>query len=992
MGRRILAVIVFLFAATATVRPQETHGMIEGVVRDTQGAVVPGVVVLAGNGSGFKAEAVTDALGKYRFPALPPNQYELIATLADFVKARVPDALLTLGAQLTVDFVLEAAGPNVTVEVVSQAPTVEITQSASTTSIRGSEIDRMPRGRDFSSLALRSPGANAEPKLGGLSIDGASGAENRMIVDGVETTDTLIGVPGLPLSADFIDEIQVKSSGYAAEFGGSTGGVVNVVTRSGGELFRGRAIVYGSADALDAGLRPTLRLAIDDTRRVEYVVFPEDRYRDIATGFTVGGPALPGRLWLFGGYLPSVRSIDRQTTFTVERITQPFHQRVTRPALTANATAHIGNRWRAKSAFNLASQARRGLLPAADGTGNPNADYSIDEITSSYSASTNVDVTLGTQVLVSGRVGYFFRNLYNEGIHRGDRIAYPTSSLGLADVPVEYQRPRGYANVPSNIGRERGKGPHFNAQMSATAFFRAGGDHQLKSGVQMDRLGIDSLVGNTGNVITVFWDQSFLGRRGPAGYYLISSNDRFPNLGVITEGKATVTNVGLFVQDTWTVGRRLTVHLGLRTESESVPSLSPDPRIPDVAIRFGFADKLAPRFGFSWDATGDGRTKIFGSWGLFYDITKLQLSTAFGAYSSVRYAYTLDGADIGRIVDNADCPPACPGVLIDRTLAGPPLNDPDDSHIDPGLRQTRLREGVVGLEREIARALTLTARYAHKRIDRAMEDVGTQRPQEAVTSVMIANPGFGKASLFYPGGAASALPLPAARRDYDAVEIGLDRRLSGRWSGSVSYAWSRLAGNYSGLAQSDENGRVAPNTGRTFDYPLMSFDERGQPVSGPLASDRPHRMKASALVDCGFGFSLGAQWFGMSGIPRTREAAFLPGHNVPVMYRGRNSDGRLPFLSQTDAHLLHRARLGNRLHLTFSATAINLLNQATPTDYFATELFEGQAVAVDESTFYAGVDTQALIASQRLVRDPRFLKDSGYQLPRTLRLGISLDF
>ena len=122
---------------------------------------------------------------------------------------------------------------------------------------------------------------------------------------------------------------------------------------------------------------------------------------------------------------------------------------------------------------------------------------------------------------------------------------------------------------------------------------------------------------------------------GPFGYYEVSSNDRLPNRGFIIEGNATVSNLGLFVQDAWTIGRRLTVHLGIRTETEKVPSLSRDPRIPKTAIEFGFADKLAPRFGVAWDATGDRKTKVYGSWGVFYDITKLQLSLGFGAASSV---------------------------------------------------------------------------------------------------------------------------------------------------------------------------------------------------------------------------------------------------------------------------------------------------------------------------------------------------------------------
>ena len=247
-------------------------------------------------------------------------------------------------------------------------------------------------------------------------------------------------------------------------------------------------------------------------------------------------------------------------------------------------------------------------------------------------------------------------------------------------------------------------------------------------------------------------------------------------------------------------------------------------------------------------------------------------------------------------------------------------------------------------------------------------------------------------SKFVPELGTTAQPLPRARRDYDAVETALDRRLSGGWSARVSYTWSRLAGNYSGLAQSDEDGRVAPNTGRNFDYPMMAFDERGEAVYGVLATDRPHQLKINAYYEAGVGVSVGTRWFGGSGIPRTREAAFIPTQQIPVMYRGRNSDGRLPFLTQLDVYVQQRIRLGERMRLTLGLNVINVLNQKTASNFHPSELFPGQAISIEESAFYRGIDTQGLIADQRLVRDSRFLLDSGFQSPRAMRLGASVAF
>jgi hypothetical protein len=767
--------------------------------------------------------------------------------------------------------------------------------------------------------------------------------------------------------------------------------VLNAITKSGTNTWRGDALFYWSDDALDAAPRPTLQIVPTDIARAEYVTYPKDRYSQLEAGFTLGGPILRDRAWFFGGYVPSFRPLDRTVTFRADGSTSTYRQDLMRHNAAVNVLAQPGAQWRVRAAFNTGSQRQEGLLPALDGTSNPGADYTIDEVTPNYSASAGVDVTPSSRVLLSARTGYFLRDFYNEGVYRGDRVLYQTSSIGLPGVPPIYQQPRGYTNAPSNIGRDKGRGPHLSLQLDGSLFLSAVGQHQMKAGLQIDRVGLDALAGGTGNGITVFWDLSFMGARGPFGYYRLGSNDRQPNLGFITQGKATVDNVGLFFQDAWTLGR-FTIHAGLRTENESVPSLSPDPRVPKTAIRFGFDDKLAPRLGLAWDVTGDGKTKVYGSWGVFYDITKLQLSFGFGGVSSVSYSYTLDNPDLATIVDNQDCPPQCPGRLIARSETAVVLNDPNDSHIDHGLDQTRLQEAVAGFERELAPNLSVSLRYIHKQIDHAVEDVGTREAGQSWTTIRIGNPGFGQSSTFYPELSTIPLAFPKARRDYDAVEVALDRRLSRSWSTRVSYTWSRLAGNYSGLAQSDEDGRVAPNAGRNFDYPMMAFDERGEPVYGVLATDRPHQLKANAVLDTRHGASIGARWFGASGTPRTREANFMPLQQIPVMYRGRNSDGRLPFLMQLDVHAQQQLPLGSRTRMSIGLNVINLLNQGAVTNYFPTELFPGQAIAVDESAFYQGIDTQSLIATQHLVRDQRFLMDSGFQAPRTFRLEAKMSF
>ena len=984
------AAVAGLTLAAATAGAQEQTGAIQGVVRDVQGGLVPAVPVTASNGTGLTVETMTGAAGAYRFPALPPGRYEMSAVLDGFELAKVAEIVLVLGAELRLDLTLRPAGVTEALEVVGHSPRIAITQAIRATNVSSEVFERLPRGRDFTSLAVQAPGANEERKAGGIAIDGSTGAENRVIIDGMETTDTWVGTPGQFLVTDFVEELQVKSSGYSAEYGGSTGGVLNVVTKSGTNDWHGQGLFLWSGQGLDAGPRPTLQLQPSDSTRAEYVRYPEDRYSQSEPGFTLGGPVVPNRAWFFVGYVPSLRDTDRTLTFRGETSPSTFGQRLERHHAAANVTTQLGPQWRTKAAFSTGHQVQRGLLPAQDGTGNPSADYSIDEIVPNYSASAGVDYMPGGRAYLSARTGYFFRDAYNQGVYQGDRYIYRTSSQNLSGVPPADQHPVGFTNVPSNVSRDRARGPHYSFQVDGTVTFAAAGRHQIKGGVQFDRVGIDALTGATGNVINLFWGQRFTGVQGRYGYYTVGSNDVAPNRGLIIAGRATVNNVGLFLQDEWALGSRLTLHAGLRTENEHVPSLSNDPSIPRTAIHFGFGDKLAPRLGLAWDATGDRKTKVYGSWGVFYDITKLQITEGFGGFRSNGFWYTLDSPDIAPIVDNPACPPACPGTLIGSVSPIAPINDPAADGIDPALDQMRLQEIVIGAEREIAPAVALSARYVHKQLDRALEDVATQ-DAESEPFIRIANPGFGAASEFYPGGGLTPLALPGAVRDYDALEIALERRLAGRWAARVAYTWSRLSGNYSGLAQSDEDGRVQPNISLSFDYPMRSFDEQGRPVYGVLATDRPHQLKAQGVYIWPFGTSAGFSWYGGSGIPRTREAAYAP--DIPIMYRGRNSDGRLPFLSRLDLYARHDMRLGARYTLGISANVLNVFDQGTATNYFASELFSGQFIVVDEQEFFfQGVNTEALIAEQQLARDARFLLDSGYQAPRSVRLGLSFSF
>jgi len=216
MRLRTLTVLLcaLLFALPASA--QEQRGSIDGVVKDSSGGVLPGVTVEARSGGSGVLTTTTDATGMYRFPSVLPGVYEITANLASFKPSKVSNVVVQLGGIKTVDFALSLASVTEAVTVTAEAPLVDVKQSGRSTNIRAEQVELLPHNRDFTSLVTQAPGANNETKSAGVMIDGAAAAENRYVIDGIETTDIIGGLSGHNLLADFVEEVQVKSTGYPA--------------------------------------------------------------------------------------------------------------------------------------------------------------------------------------------------------------------------------------------------------------------------------------------------------------------------------------------------------------------------------------------------------------------------------------------------------------------------------------------------------------------------------------------------------------------------------------------------------------------------------------------------------------------------------------------------------------------------------------------------------------------------------------------------------
>jgi hypothetical protein len=974
---------VLLCAAAGTA--QEQTGRAEGTVRDQQSGVLAGATVQARNlNVGSVTEVTTDQSGAFRFVALGPGMYDVTASLSGFRPMRFVGVEILLGQVKRLDFALAVGGLQEQVSVTAESPLVDVKRSARAVSLRQEQLTYLPRGLDFTSVVPLVSGANNEQKLGGLSIDGSSAAENRFFIDGIDTTNAMVGLPGQQLNVDNVEELQIKSSGYSAEYGGSTGGVINVLTKSGTNDWHGDLRFYFKGDWLDAGRRLTLRRNPQVSTQAEYITYPEDPYNAIEPGGSIGGPIKTNRAWFFFAYQPYVQHTERTVTFTLDGSTGTFGQDVTRQSLTASQTLQLGSKLRTRAAFNYSPTKTVGLLPAPAGSDSPVSNFDVTAEEPNWTVSGTADFAATPRLFLSGRVGYTYASRHNEGVRGVPRYGFTFSNIGLLDVPPSLQRVTGFTTDTNNYEYIKDDLRRLATEVEASWFVTRWGQHVLKAGVQADWTTNDADRGQKANVVALVWNRALLGMRGKYGYYRLTTNSTEPKRGQIFLGKAEGSTAGLFIQDDWTISHRLTVNAGLRTERETVPRYAVPGGDTSPIIEFGFAQKLAPRLGAVYDVKGSGRWKLYASWGVFYDIFKYNLSTAFGGLDTIQYAYTLDTYDWPTLVDDPACPPACPGTRIVGPLSG--ANVAQDA-VDPDLDPMRLQEAVVGVEHQLWPHLVLTARYAHKRLDRAVEDIGSLDAtyNEVYT---VGNPGFHRATVAYPG-----VALPRAVRRYDSIEIAARRPFAGRWAFNTSYLWSRLDGNFSGLSQSDENGRVSPNVGRAYDYPAMMFDQSGQPVYGRLATDRPHQLKAFLVYSAAAGVNVSVFEYVGTGLPVTREAAVLPPSYYPMQYVGRLSDGRTPPVSQTDIYAQYDFAITKGTRLSAGIGVQNLFNQDTVISKFVTETETGAGITFNEADLYAGrLDFQQLMVQQKVLKDPRFLMANGYQPPRSARIMIKWTF
>ncbi|HVG84801.1 MAG TPA: TonB-dependent receptor [Vicinamibacterales bacterium] len=979
--------VALLLALAAVASAQQTTGTLTGRLQDSQGLALPGVNVTVTGQQGAKS-AVTDTDGSFRIPFLTPGTYDVRAELQGFKTVEQRGVSVSLGQVTTVNMQLEVGGLTEVVQVTGSTAIVDTTSTTTGAVLTAELMQRVPVGRRFTDTLYLAPGVSSSGAAGSAnpSVSGSSGLDNLYVVDGINVTNTgygaigsystVFGSLGTATPFDFVQEVQVKTGGYEAEFGQAMGGVVNVITKSGSNALRGSMFGYTQPAAVEAGYKTYQSL----NGTVNTV---GQQRSDV--GVEGGFPILRNKLFFFGAINPAweTRTFVAPDGFPLVSLGEVDRKRQI-TSYSAKGTYQLASAHRIDASFfgdpakgDMGAQ-RTSSLTVDDTSSFSELEYGGHNQTVRY------DGIITPTWLVEGAVA----RAYN-------KIAETPSvnEWRVTDTTVVPQR------ISGGIGGYEAGNESLNLQYTAKTTLILGG-HQLKAGFTYEDVEYSQVNQRTGPTFV-----AADGRTTATGASISIIAD--PTLGRIyrvtranfnSDRLTTQAYSAFFVQDTWRVAERLTINPGLRYEQQTLKGTFQTLTTLDgqQLDDFSLSGNWAPRIGAVYDLVGNGKSKLYGNWGRFF--ARVPNDLAARALSAD------DGFSRGDYYDAGLTRPIPNGILAGGQTNHFVIAGAGADQIDPDTKLSYKDEIVAGFEYEAFPNINLGVRYIHRGIGRILEDIADAPavaydlglPGLSSVEYILTNPDSSFPTRFPELNAHFEDPT----HSFNAIEFTFDRRFVNNWSLLGSYRWSRLHGSYEGFFRED-NGQSDPGITSLYDFPTNdpSYTAIGVPIygyrgdirylgalgEGPLPLDRPHAFKLSGNRAFDNGLSFGVGFNMSSGKPLTAMAALAPYDNdseIPMTPRGEGFDTvdgfktRTPFETQLDMQASYSINAGAARRLTLLADVFNLFNIRRVTDYNAA--VEYPSFGVDNPDF--GTPTSANVAGQQ------------YQRPFTLRLGARFAF
>lgn len=1035
--RHVVALVFFvLFSLLApSARAQVGTGVVTGTILDAADRKPAGDVVVTLVSPSLQGEqvVVTDSSGFYRIANLPPGRYTLQLEKAGY-KPYSRDGI-ELRGDSTFRINAELLSTSLTAdEVVSvaRAPTVDVGSSTTGVSITSDFTSRVPvsapgskgsASRSFESVAVVAPGAHADDY--GVSIAGTTSVENQYVIDGLSVGNPAFGFLGTPLSSEFVQEMNVITGGYMPEYGRSTGGVINAITKTGSNEFHGDAFTYYSPGQL-AGWRHPVQRQNGSVSWASSLAYLGD------FGADLGGPIVKDKLWFYAGFDLSRTQYDVQRSINrivVDAAGRPvvdsngFTETELLPGTTQNGVAQstafqaIGkltwaandhNRVTLTAFMSPTSSGGPGKFGIDPRTGQPEvgtntAPGSYTSVahqfpSSAYDASLKWSADLENKhILVDTTVGWHHEEqslLPSDG-------SQPGSGAGLSNVwQTLWQRnttphsvtdfenvPNPALCTPSAAAQKNGlttlcplstytsggtgdinRQSYDRYQLGSvvTYILQAAGHHVIKAGASVELTDYSDLKGDTGGAQTQETPDGTLIRE-LYGLGILSSPDHPISLEPLKYHTRS-TIAGGFIQDSWSVMDLVTLNVGLRYDAQVMYA-------SDGTVGLSLQNEWSPRAGVIYDPTQAGRAKLFANYARFYENVPLDLADAsltgepyIQSYHSLQGCNPLDVSQQhaqcqapSNRVNSPDNPVTSPNRKWVSIGAG---SEP----VDPNIQAQSSDEFVAGGEYEVVSGGRAGLSYTKRWQNRVIEDMSLDGAQ----TFFIGNPGYGIGSQF-----------PKATRDYDAVTGYFTKEYRNEWLAQASYTWSYLRGNTGGVFVAG-SGIIQANHSSDFDTPNLTANH-----SGPLPYDHRHDFRIFGAKDWVFSadqrLSTGLSVRGTSGAP-TNYVGADPNEGPGLVYiLPRGSGDRLPWEFGTDVHLAYAFTESKDRSIRVSLDIFNLFDFQAVT---ATDEIYTNSTAVPTTGSLANLKDSSGNPIYRNQVNPNFGKPIQYQSPRTIRFGV----
>ncbi len=730
--RRLLAVgcavamtLVLPLAALA----QVTTATVQGQVGDESGAAVPGATITARHvGTGATRIAVSDTSGSYRIAALPVGAYEIEASLTGFGKQLRSGITLRIGQEADIHFKLKVQAVTETVTVEGEAPIVETTKTVLGKTITTRQIDDLPVvGRTFTNLAFLSPGIlMVGTGAGGgtaLAANGGNGRNNSFTIDGLTNDEVAVASTRGQTPLDAVQEFQVLSNQFSAEYGQANGAVINVLTRSGTNDFQGRGYFYYRADELTAN-DPFVQVNPTTGEK------PKAPFSQKVFGGFAKGALKKDKTFFFLNYEHQLR--DQTAVITVPpailaAFGQPAETNYPQKTKNPNFLGKLDHQLTSNQRLTFRAQYDDQTQPQQNVGGLNTLERAFD-VTRTDQSYALFHTWVGAKVVNEFRTQFAKRKL-NWDVEpycpKCPQITRPSIGLGKAN------------NMPQGRDEDRLQFVNvFSFNLPGKA-----GDHNFKAGVDVS-----------------FIDQPFFFHSNLDGTFTFATDRPFDaadrSTYPITYTKNTGDPVldleddvfGAFVQDQWRVTPYLTLNLGVRWDYENHLSMKHD------------KNNFAPRLHFAWDPLKDGKTSVRGGVGTYYD--QVFLNIPINAALATRF--------VGTTISN----PGYPDPFVGGSVTTPP--PPSTTLFDPNLETAYSNTFSLGFQREILKDLAITVDGVYTR---GLHLMITTDQNYTINGSLRPDPAFARKLMVQGRG----------NSKYKALQLGVDKRFSKRYAFGLAY-------------------------------------------------------------------------------------------------------------------------------------------------------------------------------------------------------------